>query len=36
VVRNERLGLAAVLVSLPSVVSWLGALAFAAGIAIHG
>jgi hypothetical protein len=36
VVRNERLGLAAVLVSLPSIVSWLGALAFAAGIAIHG
>ena len=34
--RNERLGLATLLVALPTIFSWLGVLAFAISIMIHG
>jgi hypothetical protein len=34
--RNERLGLAAALVSIPSFIGVFGVIAFAIGVAIHG
>jgi hypothetical protein len=34
--RNERLGLATFLVALPTIVFWLGVLAFAISVMIHG
>jgi len=34
--RNERLGLAAALVSIPSLIGGLGVIAFAIGVAIYG
>jgi hypothetical protein len=34
--RNERLGLATILVALPTILFWLGVLVFAIGVMIHG
>lgn len=34
--RNERLGLATLLVALPTILFWLGVLAFAVSAMIHG
>jgi hypothetical protein len=34
--RDRRLGIATALVSLPTFSFWLGVIAFAIGIAIHG
>jgi len=34
--RNERLGLATILVALPTIFFWLGVLAFAISVMIHG
>jgi hypothetical protein len=34
--RNERHGLATLLVALPTILFWLGVLAFAIGVMIHG
>jgi hypothetical protein len=34
--RNERLGLATLLVALPTIFFWLGVLAFAISVMIHG
>ena len=34
--RNERLGLATVLVALPTIVFWLGVIAFAISVMIYG
>jgi hypothetical protein len=34
--RNERLGLAAALVGIPSFIGVFGVIAFAIGVAIHG
>src|SRR3954463_1661319 len=34
--RNERLGLATLLVALPTILTWLGVLVFAIGVMIHG
>ncbi|HVX98309.1 MAG TPA: hypothetical protein VHA55_00795 [Pseudorhodoplanes sp.] len=34
--RNERLGVATLLVALPSVFTWLGVLIFAIGVMIYG
>ena len=34
--RNERLGLATLLVALPTISFWLGVLAFAISVMIHG
>jgi hypothetical protein len=34
--RNERLGLATLLVALPTIFFWLGALAFAVSVMING
>ena len=34
--RNERLGLATLLVALPTIFTWLGVLLFAVGVMIYG
>ena len=34
--RNERLGLATILVALPTIFFWLGLLAFVISVMIHG
>jgi hypothetical protein len=34
--RNERLGLATLLVALPTIVFWLGVIAFAVSVMIYG
>ena len=34
--RNERLGLATLLVALPTILFWLGVIAFAISVMIHG
>ena len=34
--RNERLGLATILVALPTIFFWVGVLAFAISVMIHG
>ena len=34
--RKERLGLATVLATLPTIVGWLGVIAFAIGVSIYG
>ena len=34
--KNERLTLAGLLASLPTITNWLGIVAFAIGVAIYG